>query len=149
MPREVNKGEVPVKRPVVVTLVALTTAAALLLPQLVAGAHDSTTEPRINIGKAPNGAVEPGDRVVISGEINGKKFCRRSRVVTLLEVTPGSDRRIDTDQSDREGEFRFVLRPNDDMTVYAKIRRLVDRNYNHRHVCRKARSENQDINVSG
>ena len=136
------------RKRIFVVVVALAAAGMLLLPQL-AGAHVSTTQPRISIAKNPKGTVDPGDRVVISGDIKGKRLCRSGRVVTLFEVTPGRDNRLDTDRSDREGEFRFVLRPNDDMTVYAKIRRLVDRNYNHRHVCRNARSANRTINVSG
>jgi len=138
-----------VGRRIFTTGVAIVASMALLLPMTVAGAHDFTVRPRISIDKIPNGATDPGERVIVHGDINGKRLCRRDRVVTLFEVQSGSDRRIDTDRSDREGEFRFVLHPDDDMTVYARIGKLVDRSYDHRHVCRKARSERLSINVSG
>lgn len=129
--------------------VAIVAAIGLLLPMTVAVAHDFSVKPRLSLHKVPKGEVDPGDKVVVHGDIKSKKLCRRDRVVTLFEVTPGSDRKIDTDRSDRDGEFGFRLHPDDDMTVYAKIKKLVDRNYNHNHVCRKARSDNLNIRVSG
>jgi hypothetical protein len=138
-----------VKRPISLILVALAAVGMLFLQQLGAAAHVSRSQPTINISQNPKGTVGAGDRVVVSGDIRGRTLCRSGRVVTLFEVRAGADQRLDTDRSDGDGEFRFVLRPDDDMTVYAKIKRLVDRAYNHRHVCRRARSENQGINVSG
>ncbi|MEX2405861.1 MAG: hypothetical protein WD834_00850 [Actinomycetota bacterium] len=119
----------------------------LVVPQ-IAGAHVSSVQPRVKIAKNPRGATEPGERVVISGDIRSKLVCRRARVVTLITTTPGFEP-IAEDLSNREGEFRFVLRPDNDMTVFAKIRRLVERSNGHRHVCRGATSDDLRINVSG
>jgi hypothetical protein len=120
----------------------------LLLPLAIAGAHDSSVKPRITIGKLPRGVVDSGDRVVVHGDIKGKTLCRQQRVVSLFAVDPGANSLLETDRSDGDGEFRFVLRPRNDMTVYARVGRLADRNYNHRHVCRPRSSERLDINVT-
>lgn len=135
------------RRGLITTVVAVSAALALLGPQ-VASAHDFNQKPRVKISKIPRGAVEPGERVIVAGDIKGKRLCRQQRVVTLYEVSPGADDVLDTDRSDRDGEYRFVLRPDADLTVYAKIDRLVERGYNHRHVCRKSSSDRLSINVT-
>jgi hypothetical protein len=127
--------------------VVVVTMLAIGLPAQIAGAHEFRVKPKIKLDKIPNGMTDPGERVVIAGDIKGKRLCRQDRVVTLKVVQPGPNQVLDTDRSDNDGEFRFVLRPQDDLTVFAKIRRLVERSYNHRHVCRRARSELLDINV--
>jgi hypothetical protein len=134
------------RRGLFATVVALLAVFALVSPE-IAGAHEFSQKPRVKISKFPKGSVDPGDRVVVAGDIKGKRLCRARRVVSLYEVTPGSDNLLDTDRSDRDGEYRFVLRPDEDMRVYAKIDRLVERRYGHRHRCRRSSSDRLSINV--
>lgn len=131
-----------------IALVALIAALALVLP-MTASAHDFSVTPRINISKIPKGATAPGERVIVTGKIKSKSLCRRHRAVSLYEVKPGRDDRLATDRSDNEGEFGFRLHPTADLDVYAKIKRLAKRTYNHHHVCRRARSDKLSIDVSG
>jgi hypothetical protein len=132
----------------IVVGIAVLVALWALFP-LMGSAHEFKVAPNISIDKLPKGTTDAGDRVLVSGKIKGKRLCKRHRVVSLFQVTPGPDDRLGTDRSDNEGEFRFRLHPDDDMTVYAKIKRLAKINYNHRHICRRARSDSLAINVSG
>lgn len=126
----------------VVAVLALAFAA-------VAAAHVWTASPRLTIGKVPSGTIDRGDRVVIFGRIrSGRAFCKRNRVVSLFRVRSGPDRFVRRDITDREGEYRFILRLRRDRAFYTRIGRLVHTSYGHRHVCRSDRSRTIRINVS-
>jgi hypothetical protein len=123
-------------------------AAVGLAFVVTAAAHNFVASPSLSIGKVPAGATSPGERIIIFGKVrSGRLFCRNDRVVRLFRVRRGPDRLLATDRSDREGEYRFGLRPRRDQRVYTRIGRLSRITYQHSHVCRKARSNNQRINV--
>lgn len=135
-------------RKAVLLVIAMLMLAAFMLPG-VASARDFRVRPKVKLEQVPGGTVHQGDRVVLAGRIKSKAVCERRRIVELFQVDPGPNTLLDTDRSDRDGEFRFTLRVHGDMAVYAHLDKLVDRRYSGRHVCRASSSQKVDINVSG
>jgi len=114
----------------------------------VAWAHTFHDSPSITIDRSPSGTVSPGDRVVVFGHVKAPhKLCKTGREVSLFRVQPGADRRLATDTTDAEGEYRFVRHPKGDQTVYVRLPHLLETSYGHSHECDKARSSNLSISV--
>jgi len=132
----------------VLAVAVIATLTASILPG-IASAHDFRVKPKVNLQLLPDNPVDDGQRVALAGKIKGKNFCANRRQVELFRRDGGRDTLLDTDRSDGDGEFRFRVAANSDMVVYAKVGRLTDRNYNHRHVCRRSKSEAVTINVAG
>jgi hypothetical protein len=116
--------------------VALTAAVALLLPMGVADAHSFDVTPHVEMSKTPSGGTEPGQLVELNGDIDSRALCRQGRTVALIEIRKGADRTIDMDRSNDRGRFAFQLHPQDDLDVYARIRRIEVHTAGHDHVCR-------------
>lgn len=115
----------------------------------IAWAHVFEDSPRVRIDRTPSGTVDSGDRVVVFGRVKAPhKICKVDRVVTLLRVRPGADKRLATDTTDAEGEYRFIGHPRVDQTVYVKLPRFFETSYGHSHECNGARSRNLSIDVS-
>jgi hypothetical protein len=141
----------PIEEVAMRRLVGIVVGVALIGGMSLTGialAHTSSASPDLTIGHSPGGAVDPGDKVVVFGAVRGKALCKQRVQVTLFRVEPGRNARLGTDRTDNDGEYRFVLHPQSDQTVYTKIGKLVETSYGHSHTCRKARSENESINVT-
>lgn len=120
--------------------------AAVSVPS--AAAHVFESQPRLTIRRDPTGTVSPGDRVLVFGRVrSGRDICKVGRRVVLFEKIAGPDRRIGTDETDAEGEYRFVLHPRRDFTVYVRVPRFFESSYGHSHECLRARSANLAIDV--
>jgi hypothetical protein len=113
-----------------------------------AGAHTFVTQPRVSINKSPAGATAPGDRVLIFGKVKGRNLCTDHRQVTLFRTRSGADESMGTDRTDREGEYRFAIRPHVDGLFYVSIRGLRDTSYGHSHRCRGDRSPSIFVDVN-
>jgi hypothetical protein len=138
------RKEDPVKR-----LLLMVVAAVGLGLTATASAHDWIASPSLSIGKVPAGATSPGQRIVVFGKVNSaRRFCKVDRRVRLFRVRPGADRLLATDRTDSDGEYGFARRPGGDQRVYTRIGRRHLVNYQHDHLCRSARSDNQRINVN-
>jgi hypothetical protein len=124
----------------------------LVLGGLVLGgtawAHTSVTQPRVTINKSPAGPTDPGDRVLIFGDVKGRSRCTDNRQVTLFRLRPGPNENVATDRTDNEGEYRFAIRPQADGSFYVRIRGLRDSSYGHSHRCRGDRSPSVFVNVN-
>lgn len=116
----------------------------------VARAHNFEDSPRVTRHRTPSGTVSSGDRVVVFGRVKAAphKVCKVDREVTLFRVRPGADKRLATDTTDAEGEYRFVGHPRVDQTVYVRLPRFFESSYGHSHECDRARSRNLFIDVS-
>jgi len=125
----------------------------LLLTTVLVGAaiaHTYVAETTLTIHKEPRGVTPAGAKLFIFGRLrSARPACRVNEWVKLMRVRPGPDRAIERDRTDSEGNYRFVLHPLADQTVYAKFfgafRSPSD---GHSHRCLSSRSKNQPINVS-
>jgi hypothetical protein len=134
------------RRVVGAALAALLVGGTILVG--TAGAHTFVSEPRVTINKSPSGATDAGDRVLIFGDVKGRTLCRANREVTLFRSRPGADEQVGTDRTDREGEYRFAIRPQADGSFYVRLRGLRDTSYGHSHRCKGDRSPSVFVNVS-
>jgi hypothetical protein len=105
---------------------------------------------RLSINKVPAGATLAGATIVVYGRLrSGHATCRSNKVVKLMKVRPGPDRLLGKDRTDSEGEYLFVRKPFADQTVYTRFSGTLQTSYLHSHRCRRSRSDNLFINVSG
>jgi len=129
----------------------LAVTSGLLLTLVWSGsaiAHVTKFETTLTIKKAPSGAVDPGDEVLVFGKVKPAK-CQDGQKISLFKVTPGSDNKIGTDKIDADGEYSFSLHPRSDMHVYAKVpKKVVVSSYQHSHTCKADKSDTIAINVS-
>lgn len=130
-------------------LVAL--GAGLLLVSTLVGyssAHRVSRATSLSIDKIPSGATHPGDRVLIVGQLGPRK-CEDGQTIKLKQVRPGADHVLGTDKTDRDGEYRFRINPNNDMRVYTRFAGSVDSSYGHSHKCEKSKSARVLVDVTG
>jgi hypothetical protein len=127
-------------------LVALLVGGTILVGG--AGAHTFVSQPTVGIDKSPAGPTDRGDRVVIFGKVKGRNLCTDGRVVRLVRSPSLSNQPVDTDRTDNEGEYRFVLFPRTDGSFYVRLPGLHDTSYGHSHRCRGDRSPSVIVNVS-
>jgi len=122
-----------------VTTVLVTTAIA----------HTYVAETSLTIHKEPRGITEAGAKLFIFGRLrSARPACRVNEWVKLMRVRPGPDRAMERDRTDSEGNYRFVLHPLRDQTVYVKFFGSFRNPSGHSHRCLSSRSQNQFINVS-
>ena len=114
----------------------------------VASAADVEKATTLTIGRSPSGQVDPGDRVLVFGRLR-PNACAEDQTIRLFEVVPGPNNLLKTDTTDADGEYRFRLRPDDDMIVLAKFRGSVDSTYGDSLTCLKSKSDRLHINVVG
>ena len=131
---------------------ASVTVGVFLLTSVAVGAaiaHTYVAETSLTIHKEPRGVTESGEKVFIFGRLrSARPACRVFEWVKLMRVRPGPDRAMERDRTDSEGNYRFVLHPLIDQTVYAKFFGSFKDPIGHSHRCLSSRSENQSINVS-
>ena len=112
-------------------------------------AHTYVAETTLTIHKEPRGVTEVGAKVFVFGRLRSARPAGRVfEWVKLMRVRPGPDRAMERDRTDSEGNYRFVLHPLRDQTVYAKFFGSFRDPSGHSHRCLSSRSENQFINVS-
>ena len=118
---------------------------------LSAGAAAATffdDSPTIRIDRIPAGTVKPGQRVLIYGRIlSDHRFCRQERKIQLRDVRGKSSHWISNDITDRDGEYRFVIRPKDSMTLFTHIAGLTQENYGGADTCDSATSSDLRVVV--
>lgn len=123
-------------------------AVGLLLFPLSAAAHVSTAPTSLTIKKVPGPPIDRGDRVLVFGKLKSPDSnCRGGQTVHLFKKKPGADRRLGTDQTDAEGEYRFRLRPNRTLKLYTRFQGSVDTSYGHSHTCEPSKSKNKKVKV--
>lgn len=119
-----------------------------MLVSEVASAHVFENQPRVKIHRSPEGTVSPGTRVVIFGKVrSAQDACKAGRKVKLMRKRPGPDKLLDTDVTDGDVEYRLVLRPRKDQTVYVRLPRFFESSYGHSHECLPARSSGLFVDV--
>ena len=112
-------------------------------------AHTYVAETSLTIHKEPRGVTEAGTKLFIFGKLrSARPACRANEWVKLMRVRPGPDRAMERDKTNSEGNYRFVLHPLRDQTVYVKFFGSFRDPIGHSHRCLSSRSENQPINVS-
>lgn len=134
-----------VRRVLVTSLVA---AVGIALIPGGATAHTFKTG-SLHISKAPAGAVDPGQKVLVLGEVRPGKCQDAGHEVTLYSKQPGPDPALGTDNTDGQGEFKFVLHPTEDHRVYARWDGFTEGGYGHSHKCVADKSNKVPINVIG
>jgi hypothetical protein len=135
-------------RKTVVLVIAVASVIGALLPG-IASAHDFRSRPKMKLELLPNNPVDAGSRVSLAGRLKGKNLCTNHRQVQLRQRDAGPDTVLDSDRSDNDGEFHFRTTAHNDARVYAWVGRFAERDYQHHHVCLKAKSDNVTINVAG
>src|SRR5688500_11082280 len=126
--------------------VALAIGMTLTLFSGVASAHRFRKSTNLNINAVPSGPVDPGDKVTIWGKMKPRK-CRAGQMINLYSRVPGPDDLLDTDRTDSDGEFKFVLHPTDDHRVRAVFEGSTEGGYGHNHRCKPSKSNTVPINV--
>ena len=124
--------------------------ATLLLVSVLVGtssAHTVSHPTSLSIDKIPSGATNPGDRVLIVGRLR-PNACKARQTIKLKRVRPGADSTLGTDKTDGDGEYRFPINPDADMTLYTRFGGSVDSSYGHSHTCEKSRSARVLVNVT-
>ena len=112
-------------------------------------AHTYVAETSLTIHKEPRGVTEAGAKIFVFGKLRSPRpACRVNEWVKLMRVRPGPDRAMGRDRTSSEGNYRFVLHPVRDLTVYAKFFGSFRDPVGHSHRCLSSRSDNQTINVS-
>lgn len=130
------------------TAAVLSALLGLLLAATSAQAHVVTAPTTLTIKKAPGPPVDKGDKVLIFGRLNSSEAaCRAGEVVQLFRKKRGPDKRIGTDVTDAEGEYRFKLRPERSLRLYTRFDGSVDSNYGHSHTCQGSQSETVRVKV--
>lgn len=131
----------------------LSILAALVVSAVTAAAaqaHVFQANTKVSIGKSPSGVVDPGDRVVVHGQVNSaRQACESGKLVQVLERRPGADRVLASDRTDGDGEYRVSIRPREDLVVYASFDGSTQRSYGHSHRCNGDDSRQLRINVRG
>lgn len=131
-------------RPLLVTVSALIAGVGAG----AAGAHVIDASTRVTIARVPGGKIDPGERVVVFGRLaSAAATCRRRKMIELRERRPGDDPVLASDRTDAEGEYRFVLRPRRDVSVYARFAGSFVSSYGHQHRCRGDNSRTIRIDV--
>ena len=127
-------------------------AAMFYLSTALAGtasAHSFVDHPHLTIHKSPAGATAPGDAVVVYGKLKSDHFlCRFNQPVRLWVVRPGNDKFLDSDKTDRQGEYSFTRHPHRDRTFYTRFPGFFESSYGHSHRCVKDRSPDLLIDVT-
>jgi hypothetical protein len=112
-------------------------------------AHTYVAETSLTIHKEPRGITDAGEKLFIFGKLRSPRpACRVNEWVKLMRVRPGPDRAIGRDRTGSDGNYRFVLHPVRDLTVYAKFFGSFRNPVGHSHRCLSSRSDNQVINVN-
>jgi hypothetical protein len=109
----------------------------------IVGAHD--VKYGQTIGHGTDTVTSPGDRYKIRGDVGSvapNEKCDIDRTVKLFREQTGDDPKKGEDQTNDEGEFKFVFRNGLKVAMYyIKVtKRILKANENHRHVCRKGRT---------
>ena len=117
---------------------SLSVVVLLGLSAVPATGHVSTTSVTVaKFQKHPKRPIQRAASVVITGRVRAAEAqCRRGRKVDLMLDTPGRDRRVGRDVTDREGEFRFIRRPFFSGAYWVRVPATRQRNYAHDHRCR-------------
>jgi hypothetical protein len=126
--------------------------ASVLLVTLFAGtiaeAHVSNVSTSLSINKSPRRAVDAGRKVIIFGDLSSANAdCVRNQEITLFRKKRGPDRRLGTDQTDNEGEYRFKIRPRRTRRYYTRFAGSVETSYGHSHTCQASRSRTIRVRV--
>jgi hypothetical protein len=130
------------------TLAVLSVILGLMLTATSAQAHVFTAGTTLTAKKAPGPPTDPGDKVLIFGKLKSAQAdCRAGETVALFKKKRGPDRRLGTDVTDSEGEYRFKLRPNRSMRVYTRFAGSVDSSYGHSHTCQGSTSDTVRVRV--
>jgi hypothetical protein len=130
--------------------IILGTLLLLALVPATSQAHVANIGTSLGIGKAPSGATNPGQKVIIFGRLKAaEQDCKEGQTVRLFRRRPGPDRQIGKDVTDADGEYGFVKRPGRDRRVYTRFEGAVETSYGHSHTCLASRSRNLFINVLG
>jgi hypothetical protein len=128
--------------------IAVISILGLLAFPLSAGAHVSTAGTSLTIKKVPGPPVDRGDKVLVFGKLkSGDAACKTGKTVTLFRKKRGPDRRLGTDLTDAEGEYRFKLRPRRTMRLYTRFNGTVTTSYGHSHTCQASRSKTKPVKV--
>jgi hypothetical protein len=121
----------------VVGILAAVAALTFAGISAVAVAHTVKFDSLVTIQKKKNGA----DPDSLTGRvISDKPRCERNRTIEIFQRVPGPDLLVGTTTTNAEGEWEFTFAGDaPEGTYYAVATRKVLRsNDNHRHVCRRA-----------
>jgi hypothetical protein len=128
--------------------VIVAAVVAVLVLSGSAMAHVFTAGTTLSIKKSPGPPIDRGDKVVVFGKLkSAQRDCRADETVILFRKKRGPDRRLGTDQTDNEGEYRFKLRPRRSMRVYTRFSGSVQTSYGHSHTCTASRSKTIRLRV--
>jgi hypothetical protein len=147
-----NRSAEPVWGNEMKQLLASVVVGVFLLTAVVvdaAVAHTYVAETSLSIHKEPRGITQAGTKVFIFGRLkSARPACRFNEWVKLMKAVPGPDKAIARDKTDGEGNYRFVLQPLRDQTVYARFLGSFNSSVGHSHRCLSSRSRIRWINVS-
>lgn len=124
---------------VLLTTVAVDTAAA----------HTYVAETWLTIHKEPRGITNAGAKVYVFGKLHSPRpMCRSWEWVHLMKVLPGPDASLQRVRTNSDGNYRFVRRPQGDLTVYVKFFGSFRPSTGHSHRCLSSRSPSRVLDVT-
>jgi hypothetical protein len=121
----------------------------VLMVPAPAQAHNVSIGTTISRAKLPRATVGRGQRVIIFGRVGAiDPTCNALVTVELMRRVPGSDRVLEGDTTDGDGEYYFLRRPRNDQRVYVRFTGFQEVVAGHNHACGGSASREIRLNVS-